>query len=65
MIDWIARVLLSAGGIVAGLFISKDRSEFDVISAMAATLILAAILCLLVYGKSLIDYLRSGRRPSG
>jgi hypothetical protein len=62
MIDWITRLLLDAGAVVTGLFISKDRSEFDVISAMVATLILAAILCLLVYGKSLIDYLRSGTR---
>ena len=32
MIDWISRLLLDAGGVVAGLFISKDRAEFDVIS---------------------------------
>jgi hypothetical protein len=63
MIDWVVRVLLDSGASVAGLFVSKDRPEFDVISAMTAILLLAAILCLLVYGKSLVDHLRSGRRP--
>jgi hypothetical protein len=61
VIDWIVRVLLDAGAGVASLFISKDRSEFDVMSAMIAIMLLAAFLTLLVYGKSLIDYLRSGR----
>jgi len=63
MFDWVGRVLLDAGASVAGLFVSRDRSEFDVISAMTAILLLAAILTLLVYGKSLVDYVRSGRRP--
>jgi len=34
MSDWIAQGLLDAGASVAGLFISEDRSEFDVMSAM-------------------------------
>jgi hypothetical protein len=63
MIDWVVRVLLDAGASVAGLFVSKDQSQFDVIAAMIAILLLAAILTMLVYGRSLIDYLR-GKRPS-
>jgi hypothetical protein len=55
--------LLDAGASVAGLFTSKDRSEFDVMSAMISILLLAAVLCLFVYGRSLVDYLRSVRRP--
>ena len=63
MSDWIAQGLLDAGASVAGLFISKDRSEFDVMSAMISILLLAAVLCLFVYGRSLVDYLKSVRRP--
>ena len=63
MIDWITQGLLDDGASIAGLFMSKDRSEFDVTSAMIAIMLLAAILTLLVYGKSLVDYLRSVRRP--
>ena len=63
MIDWITQGLLDAGASIAGLFMSKDRSEFDVMSAMIAIMLLAAILTLLVYGRSLIDYVRSVRRP--
>jgi hypothetical protein len=64
MIEWVVRLFQEAGDTVAGLCISKDRFEFDVISTIASTLILAAILCLLlVYGKFLIDYWRFGRRP--
>ena len=63
MIDWIAQGLLDAGASVAGLFISEDRSEFDVMSAMISILLLAAVLCLFVYGRSLVDYLKSVRRP--
>jgi hypothetical protein len=50
MFDWVGRVLLDAGASVAGLFVSKDRSEFDVISAMTAILLLAAILTSLCMG---------------
>ena len=63
MIDWITQGLLDAGASIAGLFMSKDRSEFDVMSAMIAIMLLAAILTLLVYGKSLVDYLRSVSKP--
>jgi hypothetical protein len=64
MIDWLVRLFQDAGDAVAGLCISKDRFEFDVVSTIASTLMLAAILCVpLVYGKFLIDYWRFGRRP--
>jgi len=61
MIDWITQGLLDDGASIAGLFMSKDRSAFDVMSAMIAIMLLAAILTLLVYGRSLFDYLRSVR----
>ena len=63
MIDWVVRVLLDAGASVAGLFVSKDQSQFEVIAAMIAIMLLAAFLTLLVYGRSLFDYLRSARKP--
>jgi hypothetical protein len=49
VIDWIVRVLLDSGASVAGLFVSKDQSQFDVIAAMTAIMLLAAFLGLLVY----------------
>jgi len=49
VIDWIVRVLVASGASVAGLFVSKDQSQFDVIAAMTAIMLLAAFLGLLVY----------------
>ena len=62
MLDWLARPadwLLSAGGIVAGWFFSKDATSFTVVQMMFATLMLAAFLSLIVFWQTLVEYLRS------
>jgi hypothetical protein len=54
-------LLQGAGNNVASWFINQDRPDFEVTSTIASTLILATILCLLlVYGKFLVGYWRSG-----
>ena len=63
MIDWIAQGLLDAGASVAGLFISEDRSEFDRHVDDDLDAVAGAVLRLFVYVRSLVDYLRSVRRP--
>jgi hypothetical protein len=62
MIDWVIRSFLDVGAVVASWFVSKDAAGFDVISTMIATLVLAAILCLVIYWQSLVGYWRSRRR---
>jgi hypothetical protein len=62
MLDWLtwpADLLLSAGGAVASLFVSQDQPSFVLIQMMVATLVLAAIVSLIVWSQSLVDYLRS------
>jgi membrane protein YdbS with pleckstrin-like domain len=62
MLDWLtwpANLLLSAGGAVASLFVSKNVLSFGVIQMMVATLVLAAVITLIVYSQSLVDYWRS------
>ena len=54
MLDWLTRPadwLLSAGGIVAGWFFSKDATSFTVVQMMFATLMLAAFLSLIHFCK--------------
>ena len=54
MIDWLTRPadwLLSVGGFVASWFFSKDATSFTVVQMMFATVILAAFLSLIVFGK--------------
>jgi hypothetical protein len=56
MVDWLtwpADLLLDAGGIVAGWFISKDATSFIAVQMMVATLVLAAIISLLVFLQTL------------
>jgi hypothetical protein len=62
MLDWItwpANLLLRAGGAVASLFVSQDVPSFGIIQMMVATLVLAAVITLIVYWQSLVDYWRS------
>jgi hypothetical protein len=62
MLDWLswaADMLLSAGGVIASWFISKDAASFITIQMMAATLVLAAVVSLMVYWRSLVEYWRS------
>ena len=62
MADWIlwpADALLSAGGHVASWFVSKDAPGFLLLQMMAATFVLAAVVSVIVYWQSLVDYCRS------
>ena len=65
MLDWLlwpADLLLSAGAMIASLFASEDTARFVLIEMMAATLVLAAIVCAIAYAPSLLRFLRSLRR---
>ena len=62
MLDWLTRPadwLLSAGGVVASWFFSKDAVSFTVVQMMFATLMLAAFLSLIVFWQTLVEYWRS------
>jgi threonine/homoserine/homoserine lactone efflux protein len=66
MLDWLlwpSDLLLSAGGMIASLFISKDAPSFVAVQMVVATMVLAAIVCAIVcaiaYAPSLLRYLRS------
>jgi hypothetical protein len=66
MIDWLtwpAELLLSAGGIVASWFVSKDTPSFVALQMGFAVLVLAAIVSLFAYLPPLIGYWRSRRTP--
>jgi hypothetical protein len=62
MLDWLTRPadwLLSAGGFVASWFFSEDATSFTVVQMMFATLMLAALVALIVFWQTLVQYLRS------
>ena len=64
MFDWLADVLLNAGAIVASWFVSKDAINFFVVfQMMIATLVLGAIVSVMVYWQSLVEYWKSRWRP--
>jgi hypothetical protein len=62
-IDWFADFLLNAGAVVASWFVSKDATNFMVLQMMIATLVLGAIVSVVVYWQSLVDYWKSRRMP--
>jgi hypothetical protein len=62
MLDWLtwpADLLLSAGAAVAGLFFGRDEPNFVVVQMMVATLILAAVVSLMVFWRTVVGMLRS------
>jgi len=68
MLDWLywpADLLLRAGGVVTGWFVSRDAPGFDVMQMMVATLILAAAVAALVYWRPLVDFWRARWKPRG
>lgn len=62
MLDWLADFLLNAGAAVASWFVSKDATNFVVLQMMVATLVLAAIVSVMVYWQSLVEYWKSRQR---
>ncbi len=66
--SWPADVLLNMGGWVASWFFDKDAASFTVEQMMFATLVLAAIVALIVYWETVVEYWRSlwkSRHPTG
>jgi hypothetical protein len=64
MVDWLtwpAELLLSAGGIVASWFVSKDTTSFVALQIGFAVLVLPAVITLIAYLPPLIGYWRSRR----
>jgi len=69
MVDWLtpAELVLSAGGIVASWFVSKDSIIFVALQMGFALVVLAAIVSLFAYLPALVGYWRSRsqiNRPS-
>ena len=58
-LGWLADLLLNAGAGVASWFISRDAPSFIVVQMMVATLVLAAVVCLIVYWQTVVEYWRS------
>ncbi|MGB6754370.1 MAG: hypothetical protein WBE71_17850 [Xanthobacteraceae bacterium] len=68
MLDWLtwpADLLLNAGGVVAGWFVSKDTTSFTVIQMGFGTLVLAAVVSAIVFWQSLVEFWRSRWRSHG
>ena len=66
MVDWLtwpADLLLSAGGIVASWFVSKNAPGFVPLQMGFALVVLAVAVSLLAYLPPLIVYWRSRRAP--
>ena len=53
MIQWFADLLLGAGGAVASWIMSTDATGFPVLQMMIATIVLAAVVAVIVYWRSL------------
>jgi hypothetical protein len=67
MADWItwpAQLVLSAGGIVASWFVSKDSLSFVALQMGFALLVLAAVVSLFAFLPTLVGYWRSRSRIS-
>jgi hypothetical protein len=62
VLDWLADFLLNAGAAVTSWFVSKDATNFVVLQMMVATLVLAAIVSVMVYWQSLVEYWKSRQR---
>ncbi|HUL87336.1 MAG TPA: hypothetical protein VLU23_04030 [Pseudolabrys sp.] len=62
-LGWLADLLLNAGAGVASLFVSKDAPGFVLFQMAMATLVLAAVVSLIVYWQTLVEYWRSYWRP--
>lgn len=62
-LGWLADFLLNAGADVASVFVSRDAPGFVLFEMAMATLVLAAIVAVIVYWQSLVEFLRSRRKP--
>jgi hypothetical protein len=44
MVVWLTRIVLAAGGVVAGWFVAREAPNFSVIQGIAAMMIIAAVV---------------------
>jgi hypothetical protein len=58
-LTWPADLLMWIGGVVAGWFFTKESSSFTNVQTACAALVLAALVTLLVYWRSLFEFCRS------
>ena len=67
MVDWLtwpAELLLSAGGVVASWFVSRDAPGFPAIQMGFGLLVLATVVSLFVFLPALVRYWRARSRIS-
>ena len=67
-LSWPADLLLKAGGWLASWFFDKDAESFIVEQMMFATLVLGAVVALIVYWQTVVQYWESlwkSRHPTG
>jgi membrane protein YdbS with pleckstrin-like domain len=67
MVDWLtwpAELVLSAGGVVASWFVSRDSFSFVAVQMGFGLIVLAAIVSLFAYLPALVGYWRSRSQMS-
>ena len=64
-LGWLADLLLNAGARVASIFVSSDAPGFTLFEMAMALLILVAVVSVVVYWESLVEFWRSRSKPGG
>lgn len=58
MIGWLIRILLFVGGMIAGIFVSEDRVNHQILGLMIAILLLAIILATVAFWPAIVVFFK-------
>ncbi len=61
---FIARILLLMGGLIAGLFVSKDAHNFPVLSMVFGILLLTVFVIVVAYWSTITSWFKRGKNEN-
>jgi hypothetical protein len=65
MLGWLVRVLLVAGGVIAGWLVGRDAPNFTFVQTVATLLLIVLVVAVLAFWPRLRNPFRRGDRDAG
>ncbi len=62
MLGWIARAIMIVAGVIAGWFVARDDTNFDLIQMSIALLLITACVAIAAFWPSFVAFFKGGRK---
>lgn len=56
---WIARLMLFLGGMIAGIFVSRDANNFPIVSMVSGLFLFMIVLAILAFYPNIVAWIKN------